>query len=226
MQPVATGLIVGFYYFSVLLSSLSPCFTELLIPPLSRSNRMTHHSKNFFTIPENSFSIFVGTRLFLTETISDILKKCNYRKILYVCSSADRSNLPHINEEQNWIELRELNNPVDILVVVENDPVRFMIIEYNPQWFDENPEYILPFGHLCRERSKRRQEVLLISPIWDKTIIELESIADKLVFIQDSLTSPNKNTCNISQVTLFDTSQVREICKIPSRKYGQQVLGT
>lgn len=109
--------------------------------------------------------------------------------------------------------------------MVESDPARFMIIVYNPEWFKDYPEYVLPFGHLCRERSRRRQEVILISRVWDHTIEELESLADKVACVQDILTAPNNNKCACSQVTLSDSLPHEVISKVPVRKYGQQALG-
>ncbi len=186
---------------------------------------MPEQNQNFISIPDNSFTIFIGSRLFLTESLADIPRRFSHRNVLYIHFGPGLPFLHPTDREREWIEFRQVENPVDILAMVESDPARFLIIEYYPEWFRDYPEYIQPFGFVCRERSQKRKEVLLISLTYDNTISELESMADKLAFVQDILESPNKKPCDVSQVTLENSHPSDEITKVPARAYGQQPLG-
>jgi hypothetical protein len=117
-----------------------------------------------------------------------------------------------------------VDNAVDILAMLEGDTASKIIIIYNPDWFQEHPEYIMPFGHLCRERSKRKREVILLSRINDKVLDEIEPVADKIVCVQDIIETPNNRTCDNSQITLKSLPEKELILKTPAIKYGQQVL--
>ena len=70
----------------------------------------------------------------------------------------------------------------------ESYPARFVSLAYDPAWFCHNEEYIGLCGYVCLNRSGNRQDVLLISETYDSTISELESMADKVVCVQDGLT--------------------------------------
>lgn len=108
--------------------------------------------------------------------------------------------------------------------MIENNPAGFIIIQYNQEWFNKNPEYIGPFGHLCREHTKKGKNILLISQDYDKVLSELELMADKMAFTQDLIMSPNMIRCDISQGTLEKTQVTEGVTRVPIRLYGQQAL--
>ena len=113
-----------------------------------------------------------------------------------------RDSLHISTEEKRRIEFIEVDNVVDILAILESDNTSKIIIVYNPNWFKEHPEYIMPFGYFCRERSKRKREVILLSRINDKVLDEIEPVADKMVYVQDIIETPNNRTCQSSQIAL------------------------
>lgn len=108
-----------------------------------------------------------------------------------------------------------MENPVDILAIVVSD---------NPKWFEYLPEYIIPFGHLCRERSKRKREVVLLSHINDKIMEDIEPVGDKIVCVLDIIETPNNRVCDNLQITLKSLPEIELIPHTPAKKYGQQVL--
>lgn len=142
----------------------------------------------FISIPKDSFTILVGFRDFIVRTLADIPMKFRQGNIVYIHSGGGHLYLHPSAGDRDRIEFRQERNIIDIIAMLESDPARFVILAYDPAWFFHNEEYIGPCGYVCRKRSGNRQEVLLISEIFDSTISELESMADKLVCVQDSLT--------------------------------------
>jgi len=185
---------------------------------------MPSSNQNFFSIPDNSFSIFIGSNSFLNKMLDNVTQKFPHRKIQYIFYQNNLADLHISTEEKRRIEFIEAENAVDILAMLESDTASKIIIVYNPDWFKEHPEYIMPFGHLCRERSKRKREVILLSRINDKVLDEIEPVADKVVCVQDIIETPNNRTCNNSQITLKSLPEKESITKTPAIKYGQQVL--
>ena len=181
-------------------------------------------NQDFFSIPDNSFSIFTGSNSFLNTILENVIQKFPHRKIQYIFYQNNLADLHISTEEKRRIEFIEVDNAVDILAMLESDNASKIIIIYNPDWFKEHPEYIMPFGHLCRERSKRKREVILLSRINDKVLDEIEPVVDKMVCVQDIIETPNNRTCDNSQITLKSLPEKELIMKTPAIKYGQQVL--
>lgn len=156
--------------------------------------------------------------------LENVTQKFPHRKIQYIFFQNNLADLHISTEEKRRIEFIEVDNAVDILAMLESDTASKIIIIYNPDWFKEHPEYIMPFGHLCRERSKRKREVILLSRINDKVLDEIEPVVDKMVCVQDIIETPNNRTCDNSQITLKSLPEKESILKTPAKKYGQQVL--
>lgn len=112
---------------------------------------------------------------------------------MYIHSGGGHLYLHPSAVERGRIEFREERNNIEIIAMPESDPARFVILAYDPAWFCHNEEYIGPCGYVCLNRSGNRQEVLLISETFDSTISELESMADKMVCVQDRLVSSGTN---------------------------------
>jgi hypothetical protein len=147
----------------------------------------------FISIPKDSFTILIGSSDFLTRTLTDVPAKFRHGKIVYIHSGGGHLYLHPSSGDRDRIEFREERNIIDIIVMLESDPARFVILAYDPAWFCHNEEYIGPCGYVCRKRSGSRQEVLLISETFDSTISELESMADKLVYVETRLSGSNKS---------------------------------
>lgn len=182
-------------------------------------------SSQFISIPKNGFTIFIGSRIFLSEAVAVVPTKIRQGVILYI----HHEEIPPLYHpsgiERYRIEFRPERNIIDIIAMLESHPARFVIIEHFPGWFAHNEEYIGPFGFVCRERSKNRQEVLLISVLVDTALSELESMVDKLAYIQDILVSPHNLPCDVSQATLGDISTVPgPHPMVPVTVHGQQHL--
>jgi hypothetical protein len=168
----------------------------------------------FISIPKDSFTILVGYDGFLTRLLADIPGKFPHGKILYIHSEAGRIYLHPSPGERGRITFIQERNIIDIMAMLQTDPARFTILAYDPEWFRQNEEYIGPFGHVCRERSHNRKAVLFISDFWDYPIYELESVADKMVCVQESL-------------NVWNTSHVPTSSGLSSshfKKRGQQCL--
>jgi len=149
-------------------------------------------NKKFISIPNDSFTILVGFSDFLSRMLADVPVKFRQGTIAYIHSGGGNLYLQPSAGDKSRIEFRQERNIIDIIAMLESDPARFVILAYDPAWFSHNEEYIGPFGYVCRKRSGNRQEVLLISETFDSTISELESIADKLVCVQERYTGSNK----------------------------------
>ncbi|MGV8109198.1 hypothetical protein [Methanospirillum sp.] len=146
----------------------------------------------FITIPKNGFSIFIGSRDFLTGILANIGERFRSGSLLYIHNTTELPYQESLSTVHHRIEFRQERNIIDIIAMLETNPSRFVIIAYSPDWFIHNDEYIGPFGFVCRERSRRRQEVLLIAKYVDSCISELETMADKVVYVQDILTSSER----------------------------------
>jgi len=142
----------------------------------------------FISIPKDSFTILIGSSDFLSRTLADVPAKFRHGNIVYIHSGGGHLYLHPSAGEKDRIEFRQERNIIDIIAMLESDPARCIIMAYDPAWFSQNEEYIGPCGYVCRKRSGNRQEVLLISETFDSTISELESMADKVVYVQDRLT--------------------------------------
>jgi len=144
-------------------------------------------TSSFISIPKDAFTILVGYASFLTRLIAEIPRKFPHGKIIYIHSDGGRIYLHPSCGERSRITYIQERNIIDLLAMLETDPARLTIIQYDPEWFRHNEEYIGPFGHICRERSQNRKAVLFISDFFDYPISELESMADKMVCVQEAL---------------------------------------
>lgn len=180
-------------------------------------------NKKFISIPNDSFTILVGFSDFLSRMLADVPVKFRQGTIVYIHSGGGNLYLQSSAGDKSRIVFRQERNIIDIIAMLESDPARFIILAYDPAWFRHNEEYIGPFGYVCRKRSGNRQEVLLISETFDSTISELESIADKLVCVQERLTWSYRGFGDPFQC-VHDCSPAGSISNTEVKKSGQQCL--
>ncbi|ABD40348.1 hypothetical protein Mhun_0589 [Methanospirillum hungatei JF-1] len=82
----------------------------------------------FFSIPDNSFSIFIGSNSFLNKMLDNVTQKFPHRKIQYIFYQNNLADLHISTEEKRRIEFIEVDNAVDILAMLESDTASKIII--------------------------------------------------------------------------------------------------